>query len=275
MKEEDIEYLQSINDKRVQEIAKKELDKQEKKREKKVYKLELKKAQIELLKLQDWVYENNKRVMIIFEGRDGAGKGSTIKRFIEHLNPRKFRIVALSKPTKEEMGQFYFQKYFKHLPNEGEIVFFDRSWYNRAIVEPVFGFCNKEQYNEFMRLVPQVEDALIRDGIILIKFWLDITKETQKKRFEERRDNPLKYWKLSPIDLKAQELWDDITKYQEKMFKKTSTEVSPWVIVDSNNQKSARLQSIKYVLSSIDYSNKGTTLEKIEVDSNLVKIYGE
>ncbi len=275
MKEEDIEYLQSINDKRVQEIAKKELDKQEKKREKKVYKLELKKAQIELLKLQDWVYENNKRVMIIFEGRDGAGKGSTIKRFIEHLNPRKFRIVALSKPTKEEIGQFYFQKYFKHLPNEGEIVFFDRSWYNRAIVEPVFGFCNKEQYNEFMRLVPQVEDALIRDGIILIKFWLDITKETQKKRFEERRDNPLKYWKLSPIDLKAQELWDDITKYQEKMFKKTSTEVSPWVIVDSNNQKSARLQSIKYVLSSIDYSNKGTTLEKIEVDSNLVKIYGE
>ena len=275
MKEEDIEYLQSINDKRVQEIAKKELDKQEKKREKKVYKLELKKAQIELLKLQDWVYENNKRVMIIFEGRDGAGKGSTIKRFIEHLNPRKFRIVALSKPTKEEMGQFYFQRYFKHLPNEGEIVFFDRSWYNRAIVEPVFGFCNKEQYNEFMRLVPLVEDALIRDGIILIKFWLDITKETQKKRFEERRDNPLKYWKLSPIDLKAQELWDDITKYQEKMFKKTSTEVSPWVIVDSNNQKSARLQSIKYVLSSIDYSNKGTTLEKIEVDSNLVKIYGE
>ena len=275
MKNEDIEYLLSKNDKKLEEIAKNEIKKQDKKLHKKLYKQELLEAQIELLKLQDWVYENKKRVVIIFEGRDTAGKGGTIKRFIEHLNPRKFRIAALPKPTKEEMGQFFYQRYFKHLPNEGEIVFFDRSWYNRAIVEPVYGFCTKKQYDEFMRITPSVEQALINDGIILIKFWLDISKETQKKRFDERKNNPLKYWKLSPIDLKAQELWDDITKFQEAMFKQTSTQDAPWIIIDSNNQKKARLAAIKYVLSAIDYEGKGTTLKNIDVDKNLIKKYGE
>jgi len=211
--------------------------------------------------------------MIIFEGRDAAGKGGTIKRFIEHLNPRKFRIVALPKPTKEEQGQFFFQRYFKHLPSPGEIVFFDRSWYNRAIVEPVYGFCTNKQYKEFMKTVPQVEEALIDDGIIVIKFWLEIDKETQKERFDERKNSPLKYWKLSPIDLKAQELWSEITEHKETMFKQTSTKKSPWIVVDSNNQKSARLQAIKYVLSKIEYEDKGKTLNSIETDPKLIKEY--
>lgn len=164
------------------------------------YENELKQLQVELIKLQNWVYDNNKRVMIIFEGRDAAGKGGAIKRFTEYLNPRKFRVVALQKPTEVETGQFYFQRYFQHLPNPGEIVFFDRSWYNRAIVEPVFKFCTDEQYEKFMKEVPEIEHALVDDGIILIKFWFSISKENQQKRFTERMSNPLKHWKLSPVD---------------------------------------------------------------------------
>jgi len=272
MKKEDIDYLKSINDKKVKEIAQKLEKEKIKKQKKKAYNLELKELQIELLKLQDWVSETKQRVLIIFEGRDGAGKGSSIKRFIEHLNPRKFRIVALPKPTEIEKGQFYFQRYFKQLPNRGEIVFFDRSWYNRAIVEPVFNFCTKKQYKEFMKLVPKVEDALVDDGIILIKFWLDITKETQKERFDERKNNPLKYWKLSPIDLKAQELWDEITIYQDKMLNTTSTKKAPWIIIDSNSQKKARVQAIKYVLSKIDYEGKESSPIDFNVDTNLLKM---
>jgi len=237
------------------------------------YEEELKKLQIELIKLQNWAYENKKRIMIIFEGRDAAGKGGAIKRFTEHLNPRKYRVVALPKPTEVETGQFYFQRYFKHLPDPGEIVFFDRSWYNRAIVEPVFGFCTKEQYEKFMMEVPEIEHALIDDGIIMIKFWFSISKETQKKRFEERMKNPLKQWKLSPVDKKAQELWDKITHYKEEMFSKTHTSYSPWIIVNSNDKKSARLESIRYVLSQIDYEGKDKAKVSLHPDPDIVQRY--
>ena len=218
------------------------------------YKKELKELQIELIKLQNYIYENKKKVLIIFEGRDTAGKGGAIKRFIEHLNPRKYRTVALPKPSDVEKGQFYFQRYFKHLPNEGEIVFFDRSWYNRAVVEPVFDFCTKEQYEKFMKEVPYIEKLLVDDGIELIKFWFDITKETQQERFVERETNPLKKWKLSELDKKAQEMWNKTTFYVEKMLKETSTSYSPWIVVDSNSQKSSRIESIKYVLKKINYN---------------------
>ena len=220
------------------------------------YEHELKHLQVELIKFQNWVYENNKRVMIIFEGRDAAGKGGAIKRFTQYLNPRKFRVVALQKPTEVEMGQFYFQRYFQHLPNPGEITFFDRSWYNRAIVEPVFDFCSQEQYERFMREVPEIEHALVDDGIILIKFWFSISKENQKKRFKERMTNPLKHWKLSPIDEKAQKMWKKVTHYKEEMFSTTHTSYAPWIIVNSNDKKSARLESIRYILSKFQYDGK-------------------
>jgi len=237
------------------------------------YENELQKLQIELIKLQNWAYENKKRIMIIFEGRDAAGKGGAIKRFTEHLNPRKYRVVALPKPTEVETGQFYFQRYFKHLPDPGEIVFFDRSWYNRAIVEPVFGFCSKEQYEKFMMEVPEIEHALIDDGIIMIKFWFSISKETQKKRFEERMKNPLKQWKLSPVDKKAQKLWDKITHFKEEMFSKTHTSYSPWIIVNSNDKKTARLESIRYVLSQIEYDGKDKAAVSLHPDPDVVQRY--
>lgn len=237
------------------------------------YEEELIKLQIELIKLQNWVFENKKRVMIIFEGRDAAGKGGAIKRFTEHLNPRKYRVVALPKPTEVEMGQFYFQRYFKHLPNPGEIVFFDRSWYNRAIVEPVYGFCTEEQYEKFIKEVPEIEHSLVDDGIILIKFWFSISKETQKRRFEERIRNPLKQWKLSPVDKEAQKMWDKITYYKEEMFSKTHTSYSPWIIVNSNDKKTARLESIRYVLSQIPYENKEKSKVSLHPDPEIVTRY--
>jgi len=237
------------------------------------YEEELKALQVELIKLQNWVYENKKRVMIIFEGRDTAGKGGTIKRFTEYLNPRKFRVVALPKPTEVEMGQFYFQRYFQHLPNPGEITFFDRSWYNRAIVEPVFGFCTQEQYEKFMKQVPEIEHSLIDDGIIIIKFWLDIDKETQQLRLKERVSNPLKHWKLSPIDEKAQEVWDDVTYYKDEMFSRTHTRYSPWIIVDSNNKKQARLEAIRYTLSQLNYNGKEDAKINFHCDPNIIKQY--
>jgi polyphosphate kinase 2 len=238
-----------------------------------IYEEELESLQIELLKLQNWVYENKKRVMIIFEGRDASGKGGTIKRFIHHLNPRRFRVVALQKPTEIEAGQFYFQRYFGHLPNPGEIVFFDRSWYNRAIVEPVFKFCTQEQYKKFIKDVPEIENALAKDGIVLIKFWLSIDKDTQKERFEERMSSPLKACKISPIDEKAQEFWDNITHYKDEMFKRTHTDLAPWVIVDSNDKKRARLESIRYVLSKLPYDDKDNDKIHSKHNSKIVKIY--
>jgi polyphosphate kinase 2 len=237
------------------------------------YEEELVQLQVELIKLQNWIYENKKRIMIIFEGRDAAGKGGAIKRFIQYLNPRKFRVTALPKPTEIELGQFYFQRYFKHLPNQGEIVFFDRSWYNRAIVEPVYGFCTTEQYEKFMKEVPEIEHALIDDGITLIKFWFSITKENQQKRFKERMRNPLKHWKLSPVDQKAQEMWDIITHYKEEMFSRTHTSYAPWIIVNSNDKKSARLESIRYVLSQIPYEGKSEAKIDLHHDPDIVERY--
>ncbi|MDR2905257.1 MAG: polyphosphate kinase 2, partial [Helicobacteraceae bacterium] len=217
------------------------------------YSKELEKLQVELIKLQNWVTEKKRRVAILFEGRDAAGKGGAIKRFIEALNPRKYRVVALPKPTEVEAGQYYFQRYMAQLPNPGEIVFFDRSWYNRAVVEPVFGFCSKEQYEHFMREAPEIEQNLINDGIILVKFWFSVSKDTQKERFDSREHNPLKQWKLSPVDKQAQKKWDEFTFYKEQMFSRTHTGYSPWIIVNSNNKAKARLESIRYVLSIIDY----------------------
>jgi polyphosphate kinase 2 len=237
------------------------------------YENELVELQKELIKLQNYVYETKQRVMIIYEGRDAAGKGGAIKRFTQYLNPRKYRVAALPTPTEIEKGQFYFQRYFQHLPNPGEIVFFDRSWYNRAIVEPVFGFCDEEQYNKFMIEVPEMEQALISDGVILIKFWFSISKETQQKRFSEREHNPLKQWKLSPVDKKAQDLWGEITHYKEEMFSKTHTSYSPWIIVNSNDKKRARLESIRYVLSKINYEGKEKARVSLHPDPEVVKRY--
>jgi polyphosphate kinase len=237
------------------------------------YERELKKLQIELVKMQRWVQEKNKRVAIIVEGRDAAGKGGTIRRFTEHLNPRAMRVVALPVPTEEERGQWYFQRYIKQLPNRGEVVFFDRSWYNRAVVEPVNGFCTQEQYERFLRQVPEFEHMLFEDGITLIKFWFSISKEEQVRRFRIRAKNPLKQWKLSPVDGKAQKLWDAYTKYKEIMFSRTHTTFSPWVIVQANNKRKARLESMRYVLSSLDYEGRDTAETSLYPDPNIVTRY--
>lgn len=211
--------------------------------------------QIELAKLQDWVYENKKRVAIVFEGRDSAGKGSTIKRFVEILNPKIYRVVALGVPTEEEKNN-WFGRYEKYLPKPGEIVFFDRSWYNRGVVEPAMGYCTEDQYRDFMENVTKWEESLIDDGMILIKFWFSITKEKQLQRFELRKTSPIKYWKFSPNDEKVVGKWDVITKYKNQMFERTSTEKSPWVIVNSNDKKIGRLNAMRYALSVIDYDRK-------------------
>ncbi|MDZ4833368.1 MAG: polyphosphate kinase 2 [Candidatus Melainabacteria bacterium] len=233
------------------------------------YERELENLQIELVKLQRWIQETGQRVAVLTEGRDAAGKGGTIRRFTEHLNPRALRVVALPKPSEQELGQWYFQRYSKQLPNKGEIVFFDRSWYNRAVVEPVMGFCTDEQYKRFMQQVPEWEHMLYEDGMKMIKFWFSISKNEQERRFEARRTNPLKQWKISPIDEKAQALWDRYTEYKEEMFSKTHTSFSPWIIVKANNKKLARLESIRHVLSLFDYPSKNTKL-RLHEDPNIV-----
>ncbi len=212
--------------------------------------------QVELLKLQRWVKETGQRVVIIFEGRDAAGKGGTIKRFMEHLNPRGARVVALNKPTEEECGQWYFQRYVPHLPTKGEIVLFDRSWYNRAGVERVMGFCTDEEYNEFMRQVPDFEKNLIRSGIFVIKLWFSVTRKEQRRRFKARKAHPLKQWKLSPVDKASLDKWDDYTKAKEAMFFHTDTAESPWIAVKSDCKKRARLNAMRYVLHKLPYENK-------------------
>ncbi|SDS21582.1 polyphosphate kinase 2, PA0141 family [Formosa sp. Hel1_31_208] len=237
------------------------------------YEQELLPLQAELVDLQRWVQKENKKIAIIFEGRDASGKGGTIKRFKEHLNPRAMRIVALNKPTEVEKNQWYFNRYIKELPNAGEIVFFDRSWYNRAVVEPVMGFCTKQQYNRFMIQVPEFENMLYESGTTIIKFWFSVSKEEQQRRFEKRLNNPLKKWKFSPVDEKGQELWDDFTTYKNQMFSRTHNSFSPWVIIKSNDKKRARLESIKYVLSLFDYDNKGRSCKTILPDPNIVQRY--
>jgi polyphosphate kinase 2 len=237
------------------------------------YEEELEKLQIELVKLQRDVQLNGRRVAIIFEGRDAAGKGGSIRRFIEHLNPRSARIVALPKPTDVEKGQWYFQRYAYKLPNPGEIVFFDRSWYNRAVVEPVMGFCTKKQYNVFMQQVPEFEHMLYEDNIELVKFWFSISKEVQAARFESRRIDPLKHWKISPVDEQAQEHWELYSKYKEKMYSRTHTTYSPWIIVKSNDKKKARLESMRYVLSTLDYDGKDDPTTSLVPDPDVVTRY--
>jgi len=237
------------------------------------YEKELLQLQAELVDLQQWVAKHNKRVCVIFEGRDAAGKGGSIRRFTEHLNPRSMRVVALTKPTKVETGQWYFRRYIKELPNPGEIVFFDRSWYNRAVVEPVMEFCNDEQYQKFMVQVPEFEHMLYEDGVVLIKFWFSISKEQQELRFNSRLNNPLKRWKFSPVDQEGQNRWDDYTFYKEQMFSKTHTSFSPWIIIKTNNKKEARLESMRYVLSKFDYENKGSSGTTLFPDPNVVQRY--
>ncbi len=237
------------------------------------YETEKQLLQIELVKLQRWVQKNKKRVAIIFEGRDAAGKGGNIRRFMEHLNPRSTRLVALSKPTDIERGQWYFRRYIQQLPNPGEIVFFDRSWYNRAVVEPVMSFCSDKQYSQFMLQLPEFEHMLYEDGVIIIKFWLSITKDEQAKRFDARNDNPLKRWKFSEVDKKGQIYWDDYTKYKELMFSKTHTNFGPWIIVKTNDKETARLECMRHVLSQFDYEGKGDSKTTLFTDPNVISRY--
>lgn len=212
--------------------------------------------QVELLKLQKWVKETGQKVVILFEGRDAAGKGGTIKRFMEHLNPRGAKVIALEKPTEQEAGQWYFQRYIQHLPTKGEIVLFDRSWYNRAGVERVMGFCTEEQYNDFMRQVPEFEKHLINSGIHLIKFWFSVSREEQRRRFSQREAHPLKQWKLSPIDKASLDKWDDYTLAKEAMFFNTDSAESPWIVIKSDCKKRARLNAMRYVLHKLPYDQK-------------------
>jgi polyphosphate kinase len=214
--------------------------------------------QVELLKLQAWVKESGQRVIVLFEGRDAAGKGGTIRRFMEHLNPRGARVVALEKPTDEERGQWYFQRYVEHLPTSGEITLFDRSWYNRAGVERVMGFCTDAEYKEFLRQVPEFERMLVRQGIHVFKFWFSVSRREQRRRFKEREVHPLKQWKLSPIDLASLDKWDDYTRSKEAMFFHTDTADSPWIVIKSDCKKRARLNALRYLLHMLPYKTKDT-----------------
>jgi len=212
--------------------------------------------QVELLKLQAWVKETKQRVVILFEGRDAAGKGGTIRRFMEHLNPRGARVVALDKPSELERGQWYFQRYVEHLPTAGEIVLFDRSWYNRAGVERVMGFCTDGEYKEFMKQAPDFERMLVASGVHLIKFWFSVSRDEQRRRFKERKVHPLKQWKLSPIDLASLDKWEDYTKAKVAMFYHTDTADAPWTVIKSDCKKRARLNAMRYVLHRLPYTNK-------------------
>jgi len=237
------------------------------------YECELLKLQGELVNFQNWVITHKKKVAIIFEGRDAAGKGGTIRRFTEHLNPRAMRVVALNKPTEVEKSQWYFNRYIKELPNAGEVVFFDRSWYNRAVVEPVMGFCTEKQYHEFMVQVPEFEHMLYESGTDIIKFWFSVSKEEQLARFQSRLSDPLKKWKYSPVDEKGQELWDKYTYYKDQMFTRTHNAFSPWMIVKANDKNAARLESIRYVLSQFNYTGKEKSKTSLLVDPNVVERY--
>ncbi len=224
---------------------------------------------IELVKMQNWVKENGLKVIALFEGRDASGKGGTIKRFIEHLNPRGCHVVALDKPTDRERGQWYFQRYVEHLPSAGEIRMFDRSWYNRAGVERVMGFCTKDQVRDFLRTVPEFERMLVASGVIIFKFYFSVSKEEQLRRFNSRLEDPLKHWKLSPVDKESQDKWDDYTKAKEDTFFYSSTPHCPWTIIKSNDKKLARINSIKYFLSRLPYTGKNEEL--LDYDKRIVR----
>ena len=228
--------------------------------------------QTELVRLQRWIQEEQQRLLVIFEGRDTAGKGGAIMRFVRFLNPRAYRIVALPKPSETERGQWYFQRYIKHLPDPGEIVFFDRSWYNRAVVEPVMGFCTEAQYERFMNEVVEMEKIFIQDGIRLIKFWFSIDHDEQRNRLEERKVNPLQQWKLSTVDMEAQIRWDAFSHYKQEMFRRTSSEKSPWVVIDGNDKDKARLEAMRYVIRNIDFKDKGLTGEDLEGNPEIIRV---
>ena len=240
------------------------------KKKKLKYEKELEKLQIELLKLQSYIKEKGLKVLILTEGRDAAGKGGTIKRITEHLNPRGCRVVALEKPSDVERTQWYFQRYITHLPSAGEIVIFDRSWYNRGGVEPVMGFCTNEEHNMFLRQVPKLEEMLVNSGIILFKFYFSVSKEEQKARFDSRKNDPLKQYKLSPVDEQSQILWEQYTLAKYSMLLASNTDFAPWTIIVSNDKKKARLNTIKSILARIDYPKK-ISKKELEVDEKLVK----
>jgi len=253
MAEFDLNDLEKISSRQeiIDFLVEHDIIKEKKFREQLAYEKELKELQEELLDLQLKVIKQNKRVLIIFEGRDAAGKGGTISRAIEYLNPKKYRVEALPKPTELEQGQWYFQRYFERLPNKGELVFFDRSWYNRAVVEPVFDFCTKEQYDKFMKQVVEVEKLLQEDGIIIVKLFLTISKEEQAQRLQERKEDELKQWKLGSLDEKAQELWDVYSDYITTMLEKTSTESSPWIEIVTDDKKEVRIKSLKAITAEL------------------------
>ncbi len=230
---------------------------------------ELKPFQAELIKLQKYIELQNKKMIILFEGRDASGKGGTIRRVTRYMNEKHYRIVALGKPTEEQRTQWYYQKYVQHFPHAGEIVLFDRSWYNRAMVEDVFGFCTKKEYADFMKGVCGFEHDLTRQGIVLIKLYFSVTKEEQAKRFERRKTDPLRQWKLSEIDLQAQDRWDDFTKAKYNMIKMTHTHNAPWTVIRSDNKHLARMETMKVILNSIDYDDRNTKLD-FSLDSNIV-----
>jgi polyphosphate kinase 2 len=233
------------------------------------YEHELNKSQIELLKWQKHVIANDERVLMLFEGRDAAGKGGTIKRVVEHLNPRGARVVALLKPSDRERTQWYFQRYIQHLPSAGEIVLFDRSWYNRAMVEPTMGFCTDEENKRFLKDTPMLEAMLVKNGIILFKFFFSVSKEEQLRRFKSRETDPLKQYKISPVDREAQERWDDYTIRKFVMLNETNRTVTPWTIIRSDNKKKARLNCIKHILSKVEYQDK-ISAEELRTDPEIV-----
>lgn len=243
-------------------------------KEKIAYEEELKRLQVELLKFQNHVKEQGLRVLMIFEGRDAAGKGGTIKRVTEHLNPRGARIVALEKPSDQERTQWYFQRYVSHLPSAGEIVLFDRSWYNRAGVEPVMGFCTQEEHKEFLHEVPEFEKMIVNSGIIFLKFYFSVSKNEQAKRFEKRRTDPLKQYKISPVDQKAQELWDAYTIAKYSMLFSSNTAHAPWTVIKSDNKKKARINCIKHILSHVEYPEKIKD-QFLTIDPDILRSGGE
>jgi polyphosphate kinase 2 len=242
------------------------------KKETLAYEKELRTLQVELLKFQNHVKDKGLKILMIFEGRDAAGKGGTIKRITEHLNPRGARVVALEKPSDEEATQWYFQRYAKHLPSAGEIVLFDRSWYNRAMVEPVMGFCTERQHHKFLKDAPEFEEMLVDEGIQLFKFYFSVSKEEQARRFKSRETDPLKQYKLSPVDKESQRLWDEYTLAKFMMLSSTHTTKAPWTVVKSDNKKKARINTIKHILNFVDYPDK-IAAKKIKVDRNVI-VYG-
>ena len=242
------------------------------KKETLAYEKELHALQVELLKFQNHVKDKGLKILMIFEGRDAAGKGGTIKRIMEHLNPRGARVVALEKPSDEEATQWYFQRYAKHLPSAGEIVLFDRSWYHRAMVEPVMGFCTERQHHKFLKDAPEFEEMLVDEGIQLFKFYFSVSKAEQARRFKSRETDPLKQYKLSPVDKESQRLWDEYTLAKFMMLSSTHTSKAPWTIVKSDNKKKARINTIKHILNFVEYPDK-IKAEKIEVDRSII-VYG-